>query len=733
MRGRRISTERGKVVKPPPTILPQGLYSWGFDYEGALGGGYEHYGQGFSFPQGVITVDKVVDIACGERHTIVAKENGAIYMWGTKRIGVQGDGAGTDLAGEESQPTPLQVMGGIPLWKDEFFEDKSKPPKTFELKESEAPVAPLMATSPTNILIPCTQVAAANITAFARTADGRVLAWGSGADVGLLANGWHPEHSEFPQRKYEAGKLRPQRAPWWVQTGPPIQAVAPGETNILKGVKEVAATFFCAYFLKENGEVWYCGSPTQVEDVIYAEPEPLWAAEGDLRAVEIDCGHDQYTLRLNNGEVRVVGYCKEGMWGTGVEEEKELKKNVTREVKTPEISPGVPLTGVIQISQGQYNVKALKSDGTLWTWGSNGTYPGNNPTVFNDEPSQGLGAPIERPPTKRPVQITSLGNQVKEIRCGGMIRGTGTFGGDVCIALMKDETIRTWGKNNDTDTGPSNFHGQGTGTLGDTTYENKGAPTPVALSNITKVETGQAHMVVVQQPGAPATPTIKATIAGKVVTVEWEPVAGAAGEMPTWRLPESWDVLIQRQGENPATKKSEAVQRKNKLSYATRSQAFTVTTEPWPGAPKTFEISVIENAKGESPAITTPGAIPYSGDPGIGINAVLLSSSGGKLKVEWANPVKEELGWYVEWQRNEEYLDKNGKLTKDNFVREPEIQNPAARSYEWTPTPSPHGLTTTQFVVEVYGTFGGRTKAGGSNEDAGSYRKRVAFIEVPTS
>lgn len=79
------------------------------------------------------------------------------------------------------------------------------------------------------------------------------------------------------------------------------------------------------------------------------------------------------------------------------------------------------LTNWKQVSAGQYSSAALKTDGTLWTWG------------FNTEGSLGLGDIAHR---SSPVQVGSLTNW-KQVSAGGLYQ---------MMAIKTDGTLWAWGR-----------------------------------------------------------------------------------------------------------------------------------------------------------------------------------------------------------------------------------------------------------------------------------------------
>ncbi|MBM3436517.1 MAG: hypothetical protein FJY07_09925, partial [Bacteroidetes bacterium] len=119
-----------------------------------------------------------------------------------------------------------------------------------------------------------------------------------------------------------------------------------------------------------------------------------------------------------------------------------------------------------KVSAGSAHTIALKSDGTVWTWGYN---------------SQGqLG---DRTYTNRssPVQVSKLSGLSNVIAIAG--------GEGHTLALKSDETVWAWG---------GNWSGQ----LGNNTYTDRNIPTQVSgLTDISAIACGYNHSLVLKSDG----------------------------------------------------------------------------------------------------------------------------------------------------------------------------------------------------------------------------------------
>lgn len=198
--------------------------------------------------------------------------------------------------------------------------------------------------------------------------DGSLWAWGSNRS-GQFGNG--------------------SRSTDLTQAAVPVQVLGPGGIGILDNVVrvETGATFVVA--LKSDGSVWTWGSSSPLGDLgngtatgSYSPVQVVGpGGQGFLDEVIDIASRGRNSLALKaDGTVWTWGYS-----GT-VGRRTPMRVGATN-------GPGT-LDGVVAISAGLFHSLALKSDGTVWAWGVNGSGElGDGTRVSREFPVQVLAGP----------------------------------------------------------------------------------------------------------------------------------------------------------------------------------------------------------------------------------------------------------------------------------------------------------------------------------------------------
>jgi len=231
-----------------------------------------------------------------------------------------------------------------------------------------------------------------------------------------------------------------------------VDRSAPVQVKNLTNVIAVSGGWWHSLALKSNGTVWAWGnnSDGQLGDGTSTRRSTPVQVKGLTNVIDIAAGATHSVAVKSDGTVWAWGNNEHGQLGNGI---------YTNGVY---ISGSKPvrvknLTGVIAVAAGDAFSAALRRDGTVWTWGTNG---------------YGQLGDGSRRSRNIPVQVKNLNNIIAI--------SEGDFN---TVALKSDGTVWTWG---------SNEFGQ----LGDGTLKNRNIPVQVkSMTNVVGVSTGKYHMV----------------------------------------------------------------------------------------------------------------------------------------------------------------------------------------------------------------------------------------------
>jgi alpha-tubulin suppressor-like RCC1 family protein len=257
----------------------------------------------------------------------------------------------------------------------------------------------------------------------------------------------------------------------------PVQVLGPGGSDNLAGVVAVGGGFYFTVALKSDGTVWTWGrneygqlgdgtNTTRTVPVQVLGPGGVGYLTG---IVAISGGYEHTIARKSDGTVWSWGANSAGQLGDGT--------GTNRNVPVQVLGPGSVgyLTRVVAVSGCGSHTVALKTDGTVWTWGW-GPY-GQLGTANNSNQYV-------------PVQVLGPGGDgylTDVVAVGGGYNNT--FG------LKTDGTVWAWGGND-------------FGQLGDGSNTNRNVPVQVQgpggvgfLSDVTAVSQGMYHTVALKSDG----------------------------------------------------------------------------------------------------------------------------------------------------------------------------------------------------------------------------------------
>ncbi|MFI6294720.1 RCC1 domain-containing protein [Nonomuraea sp. NPDC050790] len=237
-----------------------------------------------------------------------------------------------------------------------------------------------------------------------------------------------------------------------------VHATVPAQVPGLAQVRQVATKAGHTLALRADGEVygWGLNTAGQLGDDTRTRRETPVQVKGLTFMSQIATGN-AHSLFLGFGNVYATGSNSVGQLGDGT--------TTTRLRPVSTVTPaGLPLGGFTQIAAGGFgHSMALRSDGTVWTWGN------------NEKGQLGDGTTVNR---LTPVRVNGL-NGVVRIAAGL----------SHSLALRDDGSVWTWGENQ-------------MGQLGDGTAVNRSTPVRVSgLSGVTRIDGGGAMSMAARADG----------------------------------------------------------------------------------------------------------------------------------------------------------------------------------------------------------------------------------------
>ncbi len=265
----------------------------------------------------------------------------------------------------------------------------------------------------------------------------------------------------------------------YMDASTPIQVKGVGGIGYLTDIEQIAAGFGHKVALKSDGTVYawginnygQVGDNTKTDKIIPIQVKGVGGTGylTDIIQIKASTGGGCTVALKSDGTVYTWGDNRYG----------QLGDNTTTEGLTPTQVKGVGgtgyLTGITQISSGEFHALALKNDGTVWAWGGNGA------GALGDNTTTGRLTPI---------QVKGVGG-VGNLTDIAQISASGSY----TLALKNDGTVLAWGANT-------------SGKLGDNTTTSRYTPVQVKgvggigyLSGIVQVTAGFYHAVALKSDG----------------------------------------------------------------------------------------------------------------------------------------------------------------------------------------------------------------------------------------
>jgi alpha-tubulin suppressor-like RCC1 family protein len=298
-------------------------------------------------------------VFCGNQHTAAVKTDGTLWTWG------KNSSLGNNTNDINNRVTPITTFAGGTNWK---------------------------------------QVACGNNHTAAIKTDGTLWAWGTQAATGNNITSI-------------------------INKSTPITTFA-GGTNW----KQVACGSDFTAAIKTDGTLWTWGvnNNGQLGDnTLTQRYTPVTTFAGGTNWKQVDCGR---VLGTYVAAIKTDGT----LWTWGRNNIGQVGDNTSGTDRRTPVTTFEGGTNWKQVSCGQFHTTAIKTDGTLWTWGNNGSGRLGGNTVIN---------------RSTPVTTFAGGTNWKQVSCGY----------DYTVAIKTDGTLWTWGTN-------------GVGRLGDNTAIAKSTP-----------------------------------------------------------------------------------------------------------------------------------------------------------------------------------------------------------------------------------------------------------------
>ncbi len=435
------------------------VWAWGSNMYGQLGTGFTGYK---TIPVTVAGPGGIASMGIGEASSFIIKEDGTVLGWGSNYFGALGDGTTTD----RQVPAPIAGLTDVAMVAGEFF-------RAFAVKSDgtvwawgtnigyKSPSDPAYS----EISLPTQVTGLANIHSLATCEghtlalknDGTVWAWG-GNYSGQLGDGTTTDRSSPVQvlgltnivavsaHNGHNLALRNDGGVWaWgsneygqLGDGTTAERHTPVQVNSLAGIVSIAAAFGSSRAVRWDGTVWAWGwnESGQLGDGTSVNRLSPVQVAGLTGAVSVASSGRDHTLVLRtDGTVWAWG---SNYWG-------QLGDGTTTTRDTP--APVIGLTGVIAIATGIEHNLALTADRTLWAWGSNYEGELGDGTSWSTQPVQtSMVVGDQLAVTKAGNGTGTVNGSQPGIACGTSCRIFYTPGSSVTLTATpdSDSTFMGW-------------------------------------------------------------------------------------------------------------------------------------------------------------------------------------------------------------------------------------------------------------------------------------------------
>jgi alpha-tubulin suppressor-like RCC1 family protein len=454
------------------------VWAWGANGWGQLGDG--NPGAPRATPQPVAALSGVVSVAAGQRHSLALHSDGTVWAWGSNEWGQLGNG----MPGDSAVPVQVPGLAGMVAVSAGLSHSQAV--------GAEASIWGWGANSygqlgterhssaqytPTRLLFPPKRlsIAAGREHSLQLWNEAEVWAWGANS-YGQLGDGTTTNRSapvkvpltfvtnlaagtHHSLARRSDGTLWAWGANWAGQLGDgtTTNRSLPVQVPGLSNVRMLVAGPNHSLAVRNDGTLWAWGSngyhQLGVGGSTANRLTPVQVA-GLSGVVGVATGTEHSLALRSDGTVWAWGSNWAGQLGTGT--------SSWSSVPTPVRVAG--LTNVVHVVAGALHSLAVREDGTVWAWGANWNGQLGNGTFTNFSPL--------------PMQVPGLSG-VRDV-AGGLYHS---------LAVLQDGTVWSWGSNQE-------------GQLGNGTFTNSGHPAPVpGLSHVKFVAGSGRHALVSQHDG----------------------------------------------------------------------------------------------------------------------------------------------------------------------------------------------------------------------------------------
>ena len=451
------------------------LWSWGTNTFGELGDGTTN-GSHLS-PAQIGSDNNWVSIVAGLEFTIALKADGSIWAWGNNSNGQLGDGTiiqrnspvqiGSEkkwkkIACGNSHSLALKSDGTLWAWGINLFGQLGDGTTT----EAHSP---LQIGTDNNWL----NITGGSYHTIAIKSDGTLWAWGRNSD-GQLGDNSTTQHNSPVQigsdnkwliitSAYNTLGLKADGTLWsWgsnsngqIGDGTTTQRNSPVQLNVdLTGWMMLSLGLYHSVGIKIDGTLWSWGQNSSGQ-----------LGDGTIinRAAPFKIGSSNYWTMVTGGNSQTLAIKSDGtLWAWGGNGNGQLGDGSTTQRNNP-VQVGSATNWIHVSSSSDAHTTALKSDGTLWSWGYNGHGQLGDGTTSDQN---------------MPIQVGSE-NYWLDVECGS----------DYTLALKTNGTLWAWGQNH-------------IGQLGDGTTTERHSPVQIGSdSNWVSIACSEYHNVALKSNG----------------------------------------------------------------------------------------------------------------------------------------------------------------------------------------------------------------------------------------